>query len=110
MLLSKEKTKEDYKKLCLKLEYQLYLKENEMKDYLKAYQICNVLLDNKNEIIYKAIEYLTSYESISIIQGLNNIEKNKHLDKKTMIIMTNRYLDVHDKLLNILKGDKIEKD
>lgn len=47
-------------------------------------------------------EYITSYESISIIQGLNDITKNKDLDDKTMIEMTNRYLEVHDKILDIL--------
>ena len=47
-------------------------------------------------------EYITSYESISIIQGLDNISKNKDLDGKTMIEMTNRYLEVHDKILDIL--------
>ena len=54
----------------------------------------------------EAIEYLTSYESISTIQGLNDIEKNKILDEKTMNEMVNRYLKVHDILLNILnKGE-----
>lgn len=62
-----------------------------------------------NEMIYKsrcekAIEYITSYESISTIQGLDNIEQNKKLDKETINVMTNRYLKVHDKLLNILQG------
>jgi hypothetical protein len=47
-------------------------------------------------------EYITSYESIGTIQGLDNIIKNKDLDDKTMIEMTNRYLEVHDKLLDIL--------
>lgn len=61
-----------------------------------------------NNIINEAIEYLTSYESISTIQGLDNIEKNKQLDENTMNIMTSRYLDVHHKLLNILQGDKDE--
>ena len=50
----------------------------------------------------KLREYITSYESISTIQGLNNIDKNKDLDNTTMIEMTNRYLEVHDKLLQIL--------
>ncbi len=55
----------------------------------------------------EAIEYLTSYESISTIQGLNDIEKNKILDEKTMNEMVNRYLKVHDILLNILnKGSE----
>lgn len=52
----------------------------------------------------EAIEYITSYESISTIQGLDKIEQNKTLDEKTIIVMVNRYLEVHDKLLNILQG------
>ena len=54
------------------------------------------------EINEEAREYLTSYEAISTIQGLDNIENNKQLDEKTMNEMTNRYLKVHDKLLSIL--------
>ena len=61
------------------------------------------------EVIDKAIEYLTSYSSIHTIQfgtendSLNDIELNKTLDEKTLNEMTNRYLKVHDKLLEILK-------
>ena len=62
-------------------------------------------LQQKND---KAIEYLTSYDAISTIQGLDNIKKNKELDENTMNIMTNRYLEVHHKLLNILQGDSNE--
>ena len=63
----------------------------------------------ENNIFYKsrcekAIEYITSYESISTIQGLDKIEQNKTLDEKTMNIMVYRYLEVHDKLLDILTG------
>ena len=57
----------------------------------------------QKEINQKAIEYITSYESISTIQGLTCIEANKQFDEKTMTEMTNRYLLVHDKLLDILK-------
>lgn len=65
----------------------------------------NQLQSNWNslrEINNEAREYLTSYEAISTIQGLDNIEKNKQLDEKTINEMTNRYLKVHDKLLSIL--------
>ena len=61
------------------------------------------------EVIDKAIEYLTSYSSIHTIQfgtendSLNDIELNKTLDEKILNEMTNRYLKVHDKLLEILK-------
>ena len=54
------------------------------------------------EINNEAREYLTSYEAISTIQGLDNIEKNKQLDENTINEMTNRYLKVHHKLLSIL--------
>ena len=61
------------------------------------------------EVIDRAIEYLTSYSSIHTIQfgtendSLNDIGLNKTLDEKTLNEMTNRYLKVHDKLLEILK-------
>lgn len=59
----------------------------------------------------KLREYITSYESISTIQGLNDVilfDKNKGLDENTMVEMTNRYLEVHDKLLAILnEGDDL---
>lgn len=61
------------------------------------------------EVINKSREYLTSYSSIHTIQfgtekdSLNDIELNKTLDEKTLNEMTNRYLKVHDKLLDILK-------
>ena len=61
------------------------------------------------EVIDKSREYLTSYSSIHTIQfgtendSLNDIELNKTLDEKTLNEMTNRYLKVHDKLLDILK-------
>ena len=64
------------------------------------------------EVIDKAIEYLTSYSSIHTIQfgtendSLNDIELNKTLDEKTLNEMTNRYLKVHDKLLEILKEEE----
>jgi hypothetical protein len=64
--------------------------------------------------IDKAIEYLTSYSSIHTIQfgtendNLNDIELNKTLDEKTLTEMTNRYLKVHDKLLEMLTGDSNE--
>lgn len=63
----------------------------------------------QKEVIDKLREYLTSYISIHTIQfgtekdSLNDIELNKTLDEKTLNEMTNRYLKVHDKLLDILK-------
>ena len=86
------------------IRYQLPYKQMEkLYDYITSLQQKVEQLEN---IKKEAIEYLTSYESISTIQGLNDIEKNKILDEKTMNEMVNRYLKVHDILLNILnKGD-----
>ncbi|HHX69997.1 MAG TPA: hypothetical protein GX708_18365 [Gallicola sp.] len=64
----------------------------------------NMFLKDK---LKKIEEYITSYESISTIQGLNDTKENKNLDKNTMVEMTNRYLKVHDKILSIIKGDDI---
>lgn len=61
------------------------------------------------EAIDKAIEYITSYESISTIQGLTYIEANKQFDEKTMTEMINRYLLVHDKLLEILEDKEVSE-
>ena len=70
-------------------------------------EILQTRWNSLREINEEAREYLTSYEAISTIQGLDNIENNKQLDEKTMNEMTNRYLKVHDKLLSIL--DKINE-
>lgn len=60
-------------------------------------------LQQKEDIINKIREYLTSYESISEIEGLNNVKENKKLDEKTMNEMIRRYMNVHDKTLEILE-------
>ena len=84
-------------------EKDYYLKDEELNEYTQQLEYKVEQLEN---IRKEAIECLTSYESISTIQGLNDIEKNKILDEKTMNEMVNRYLKVHDILLNILnKGD-----
>ena len=85
-------------------EKDYYLKDEELNEYTQQLEYKVEQLEN---IRKEAIEYLTSYESISTIQGLNDIEKNKILDEKTMNEMVNRYLKVHDILLNILnKGSE----
>jgi hypothetical protein len=73
-------------------------------DYL-AYGNTLQELSIANDKLKKIEEYITSYESISTIQGLNDTKENKNLDKNTMVEMTNRYLKVHDKILSIIKGD-----
>lgn len=81
------------------LKYNHYLdKENE--ELIRQ-------LQQKEDIINKIREYLTSYESISEIEGLNNVKENKKLDEKTMNEMIRRYINVHDKILEILdnKGE-----
>lgn len=68
-----------------------------------------IQVKKQKEINQKAIEYITSYESISTIQGLTCIEANKQFDEKTMTEMTNRYLLVHDKLLEILEEKEVSE-
>lgn len=65
-------------------------------------------LQEKENIIKEVREYITSYESISTIQGIEGIGTNKDLDEKTLTEMVRRYMTVHDKLLEIL--DKVGSD
>lgn len=69
----------------------------------------NNLCKKQKEVISRAIEYITSYESISTIQGLSYIEDNRQFDEKTMTEMINRYLLVHDKLLQILEDKEVSE-
>ncbi len=81
------------------------LKELSKVDSQQAQEIIIELkqeIERLNNIIKEAIEYITSYESISTIQGLEDIEANKDLDEKTLNEMVRRYMIVHDKLLEIL--------
>ena len=59
-------------------------------------------IERLNNIIKEVREYITSYESISTIQGIEDIETNKDLDEKTLTEMVRRYMIVHDKILEIL--------
>ena len=59
-------------------------------------------IERLNNIIKEVREYITSYDSISTIQGFENIEANKGLDEKTLNEMVRRYMILHDKLLEIL--------
>ena len=58
--------------------------------------------------IDKAIEYMTSYESCCVMLELENINKNKNLDRETMIEMMNRHLNYQNNTLKILKGSDKE--
>lgn len=84
------------------------LNENQV-DLITKYMFLEQQCKKQKEVIDKSREYLTSYSSIHTIQfgtekdSLNDIELNKTLDEKTLNEMTNRYLKVHDKLLDILK-------
>ena len=80
-----------------KLEMVYVGDRNAFNDIVCAYD--SVLSANE-----KAIEYITSYEAISTIQGLDKIEQNKTLDERTMNVMVERYLQVHYNLLNILQN------
>lgn len=79
------------------------------KDYDEIFEISLKLQDQlqqKENLIKEVREYITSYESISTIQGLEDIEANKDLDEKTLNEMVRRYMIIHDKLLEILdKGE-----
>lgn len=79
---------------------------DELEDLAKQYYLENQQLKEqleKSEKVRKSgIDYLTSYESISTIQSLDNIEQNKWLDEKTMNEMIRRYSVVHDEVLKML--------
>ena len=62
-------------------------------------------IERLQSIIKEVREYITSYESISIMQGLMKEYSNYDLDIKTMNEMIRRYMVVHDELLEIL--DKV---
>lgn len=78
-------------------------------DEKPSYECLEQQCQKQKEVIDKAVEYITSYESISTIQGLTHAEDNKKLDEKTMTKMTNRYLLVHDKLLRILQDKEVQE-
>lgn len=86
-------------------------KDGAFKYELGKYQASLLInyIQKQKEIIDKVIKYITSYESISIIQGLTHAEDNKQLDEKTMVEMTNRYLLVHNKLLRILEDEEVSE-
>ena len=95
----------DYKKSWEKAVSKIYdlQEENEMLNnecdtYMK-------IATKKQERIDKAIEYITSYEAIETIQQFDHRKNNEDLDGATIDEMTRRYLEVHDKLLNILQGE-----
>ena len=99
LMMSKEEARNRAKEL---------LNENQV-DLITKYMFLEQQCKKQKEVIDKAIEYITSYESISTIQGLTYIEANKQLDEKTMTEMTNRYLLVHDKLLEILQDKEVSE-
>ena len=110
---------------ALRLEQRIKIKS--LLDYITNLQQENQTLQENNQAMQeemartwqkyddyksrceKAVEYITSYEAISTIQGLDNIEQNKTLDERTMNVMVERYLQVHHNLLNILQNGSEEK-
>lgn len=93
---------EKLKELCDKYEeehkttFEIWQKDIKENEHLRT------ALNSKESIIKEVREYITSYDSISTIQGLENIEANKGLDEKTLNEMVRRYMILHDKLLKIL--------
>ena len=76
---------------------------------VEALEEANKEIERLNNIIKEVREYITSYESISIMQGLMKEYSNYDLDIKTMNEMIRRYMVVHDELLEILdKGSDKE--
>lgn len=75
---------------------------NEIERLNKENEQLRTALNTKENIIKEVREYITSYESISTIQGLEDIGANKDLDEKTLNEMVRRYMIIHDKLLEIL--------
>lgn len=75
----------------------------ELKEQIKENQELEKKVDGLVTVIDLVREYLTGYESISTIQELEDVEKNKGLDEETFIEMVNRYMKVHDKVLEILE-------
>ena len=102
----------------LAVDYRLAQEENErLKEELEnkcwdeASVRADILLeqDDYKSRVEKASEYITSYEAISTIQGLDRTEQNKTLDERTMNVMVERYLQVHQNLLNILQNGSDEE-
>lgn len=113
--MSEEENERDFMKTCFNVVAGLEVK-NESQAIAKEVildEVENLTKENNQlkEVIEEVREYITSYSSIHTIQfgteedSLNDIELNKTLDEKTITEITNRYLKVHDKLLQIL--DKV---
>lgn len=106
--MNKEKMQDIKERLDL---FPSNMNEPAQKAYCELFDYINNLEKQSQKykkVIDKAIEYITSYESISTIQGLENADINKQFDEKTMTEMINRYLLVHDKLLQILEDKEVE--
>jgi hypothetical protein len=96
----------DVDEVCMALEHSTIFATEMIQDLTKTILDLQQELSTERKKLKKIEEYLTSYESISTIQGFNDTKENKNLDKNTMVEMTNRYLKVHDKILSIIKGGK----
>lgn len=82
---------------------EVYLSPQQYEEYKNSLED---EIERLNNIIKEVREYITSYESISIMQGLMKEYSNYDLDIKTMNEMIRRYMVVHDELLEILdKGE-----
>lgn len=91
-----EKLKEENKHIFANVNDDELLRSNAM-NWAEANKL--------QQRINKAIEYLTSYKAIETIQQFDHSKNNEDLDNSTIDEMTRRYLEVHNKVLNILQGD-----
>lgn len=97
---------EELNKTIVKQMQEIERLNNKVEELMELYTTERHCKDDYKAIIKEVREYITSYESISIMQGLMNEYSNYDLDIKTMNEMIRRYMVVHDKLIEILdKGD-----
>ena len=74
MILAKEKTKEDYKRICLQLEYELYKKDKEIERLNNIINELEKWLKNEHENGYE-VYYIMAIQDI--------LDKLKELKEKS---------------------------
>jgi hypothetical protein len=100
-----ESAKQDYEKEIYDLKQEIeYLRSVGSLCILdkKCKELQNIN-EKQKEVLDKIKEYITSYESINTIQECEIPENNIGLNEETFIEMVNRYMKVHDKILELLE-------